>query len=106
MTQAVYKPKRQGIVKLPNTSTIEIEQRHRKAATKIMQDFCGAKRVEISSIDRISSVTGSTNTNIAGVGYTENSSSDDSYAHFDCIEGAPADPFAEIPVTAKNHMTR
>lgn len=101
MVSMRFKPNREGVIKMPVYNNPNFETKGRAEATSLMKKFCGRQRPEIVSIDKSAAITGSTSTQIGGVQYSELTSDNENFIHFDCVDEATAglEPLNALPMS-------
>lgn len=84
MVTAVYKPKKSGVIKVPDTYQDYSQKSARMEATRIMKKFCSPVRPVLVSLNRDSQVTGATSSQWNGVTFSQNQYSGATLIHFIC----------------------
>ena len=91
LVTARFKPKKQGVVKVPRAHTPRVEKEYRAHATSLMKTFCADYRAEITEITLSSAQSGSTSTALGGMVFTDIDTENASYVHFDCVDALASD---------------
>lgn len=92
LVTARYKPKKMGVVSVPDTWKPAYVRQNQRDATAIMRNFCAPLAPDVVEVSKDSKLAGSTTNQVFGTSFTTADYKDSQLITFECVEG-PEKPF-------------